>query len=134
MLAAVAVIAVPSTGLVYASDSNGWDGTGTDLLKACSGIMEAEGDLNRIRERQGDAMHWGYCLGMANGIWVTLLSTAPLLNGQFESPVFCPPGVKVMNGQIARITVKYLEDHPELLHEYDAVLMRDALLNAFRCD
>jgi hypothetical protein len=133
LLAAVAVIAVPSAGLVYASDSNSWDGTGTGLLKACSGIVETQGDPNRIREAQGPHMLWGYCLGMANGVWVTLLSNEKLLNRQFESPVFCPPDEKVTNGQIARITVQYLEDHPELLHKRDAVLMIEALLKAFWC-
>lgn len=45
--------------------------------------------------------------------------------------VWIPAGVDI--GQMARVLVKWLRDHPERLHERPSVLTIDALKDAFPC-
>ncbi len=47
--------------------------------------------------------------------------------------VFCVPEGKVTRLQKIRVVVKYLEDHPEKLHEPPSVLITRALNEAFPC-
>ncbi len=60
--------------------------------------------------------------------YVTGLSTAL----DFSS-LICIPANGVSNGQRARIVRKFLNDHPERLHEFQFFLAREALIDAFPC-
>lgn len=46
---------------------------------------------------------------------------------------FCVPANKITGGQVARVIVKYLKDHPERLHENETFLAIQALQAAFPC-
>ena len=84
------------------------------------------------------------CIGYLRGIrdlaayWNLLLSPfmrqvgrADLSDHGAGSP-FCIPE-NVNPAQLARVIVKYLENHPEKLHEEDIVLTVEALTQAFPC-
>ena len=52
--------------------------------------------------------------------------------GVVDSTLVCAP-VGAELGQLRRVTTKYLQDHPERLHELAADLVADALAQAFPC-
>ena len=66
----------------------------------------------------------GYCLGYINGV-------AEALNQEGKLVCF-PPGVN--GGQVQKIAVKYLEDHPEHHHLRSIWLVARALHLAFPCE
>ena len=71
----------------------------------------------------------GICFGFVYGF-------AAGVNGGFYSSYietyYCPPpGISA--GQLRDVTVKYLNDHPEELHEYAATIVSNALSEAFPC-
>jgi|SRR5271170_2702998 len=67
-------------------------------------------------------LHSGYCKGIAEGALRAL---------KFSDTTCVPPGVT--NGQALLVVVRYMEQHPELLHLDLAVLAADALHTAFAC-
>lgn len=46
---------------------------------------------------------------------------------------FCPPAEGIPPSQVARIVVKFLREHPELLHMSAPVLVMRAMTEAFPC-
>jgi hypothetical protein len=68
-----------------------------------------------------DSFNSGYCRGLVIGIEYTA-----------GSDTVCTP-YGVTNGQLIRIVLKYLKDHPELLHRDDTSLIHEALQKAFPC-
>src|SRR5688572_27192658 len=75
-----------------------------DLLTACKvGIRVMEGDATAY---VGDS---GICIGYING-YLDGIAAGPLANR-----VFCIPS-EVTMGQLARVIVKFLSDHPNALH------------------
>jgi hypothetical protein len=48
------------------------------------------------------------------------------------SPAVCPP-VGSIHGQVQRVAVQFLRDHPERLREPASVLVKEALRQAFPC-
>ena len=53
----------------------------------------------------------------------------------FDIPVLiCFPESGIENRQAIRVLVKYLQDHPEKLHEYDMILTISAFVEAFPCE
>ncbi len=44
----------------------------------------------------------------------------------------CPPA-RVIYGQVTRVVLSYLDDHPEQLHEQSSTLTLRALQSAFPC-
>jgi hypothetical protein len=97
--------------------------TGNELLKICEHVDAPDSEVT------WDTMHClGYITGVtdANTVWWDF---KPEVRG---GPNYCP-AEGVNNGQIFRIVVKYLREHPERLHFPAARLINDALTKAFPC-
>ena len=82
--------------------------TGNDLLYECRNYT------NRGSSTFGD----GVCLGYIAGVG--------------DSVEFCG-GDNITYGQIVRVVLKYMDDHPEQLNQDTITIVRRALLNAFPC-
>jgi hypothetical protein len=66
-----------------------------------------------------DAWRAGYCIGIVKGV------------GD-EAPNHCIPE-SVNTGQAIRVVLKFLQDHPEKLHERGTWLTAEALRKGFTC-
>ena len=90
--------------------------TGNDLLRKCQweGANEAIKILNDT-----------FCLGIIAGYTDALRNTIGLNS-------LCIPN-KAEWEQRKKIVVKYMNDHPEKLHEYYEVLILQAMRKAFPC-
>jgi hypothetical protein len=81
----------------------------------------------------------GFCAGFIDGVleaqvmWEVFESKGSVgtlkRNPQLS---FCLPA-EVTNGQVVKIFTKYLDDHPEELHEPAALLLVTSLRKAFPC-
>lgn len=99
-------------------------GSGHVLLKECTAFVS--GDHNSQEKTLGISMPlWSGCPA----------SFASALNTDTKHSLFrqvcLPEGVK--NGQLAKIVVKYLTDHPEYLHRDEFELVREAFHAYFPC-
>ncbi len=113
--------------------------TGNNLLKNCSALVQKDGDL----------LQAGECIGFLNGftqglfqaaLKMALLETKP--GKKFEEcfkecfilppPAMCLPKALTIR-QLARVTLKYLNNHPEKLHHLAGSLVDDAFKEAFPC-
>ena len=85
--------------------------TGEELLEYCESKNAAE---------------WGFCSGF---IWGAADGHQLTRN---ESASFCSPE-DTTSDQMGRVVVKYLREHPEKHHEYAAILVVVALVEAWPC-
>jgi hypothetical protein len=69
-----------------------------------------------------------YVTGFADGLLIGKLAGEK--DGQH---MYCPPAAGVVPDQARLIVEKFLQDHPERLHERAAHLVAEALMNAFPC-
>lgn len=91
--------------------------------KAANSIQDTGNDPSR------NFLGVGYCLGRIEGISVMNFI---LLEKGSNSAMFCKPkGVTI--GQMTRIVVRYLEEHPEKLHIDPSFLIVLALGDAYPC-
>src|SRR6185295_8452520 len=102
--------------------------TGSELLTKCK-------DFFNILDNNSsgfDAFGGGFCAGFVSGVLsgAEVWKVADTLRKQDHPMAFCRPE-KSDNGQLVRVFVKYLEDHPEKLHEPAGVLLLASLTNAF---
>lgn len=88
--------------------------TAGSLLTDCGAEHPADGV---------EAFWKGHCLGMIEGMSVALNATS--------SGVCLPDGVET--GQLERVVIKWLQDHPERLHKSRLIEVRSALTAAFPC-
>lgn len=98
---------------------------GNSLLRSCQAtVVSFDSDGS-----QGNDFDSGYCIGVLNGV----SSMSELLNGAIhKTKQFCLP--KITNIQGARIIVKYLTDHPTILHFPDGYAVLGALQDAYPCN
>ena len=98
---------------------------GNKLLEECQAYIRAD-ETNKLDD--DDLMGIGHCLGFVEGVYMTLQIKSLSL------PVKpCFPENGLMNGQSARIFVKYLKAHPEDLHKDATYLLNRAYDKAFPC-
>jgi Rap1a immunity proteins len=96
---------------------------GNEILEVCSVI--------KIQDmEQHEAMDLFYCMGFIEGV---LSSQEIAIELDNPSTVCKLPEEGITTGQIVRIVVKYLEEHPEKLHLNSSLLVLDALRQAFPC-
>ncbi|WP_156438202.1 Rap1a/Tai family immunity protein [Bradyrhizobium valentinum] len=71
---------------------------------------------------RGDPVLRGLCMGTIDGIF-------------YVDPRICPPskGNKVSLGQIARVVVRYIDNHPARMHEDFKRLALEAIRDAWPC-
>ena len=114
--------------------------TGNDLLQACTYFWSPEG-----LESQPDAtdlsnytMDMAECGGFFNGV----LDTTAVWRGVSTSSQvgFCLPldndgrRAAIPEGQIIRITKRWMDQHPAETHKAAAWIIRKALISAFPCN
>jgi len=73
----------------------------------------------------------GYCVGLVQGIKET--SRVYKATGRSDAPLMCLPQAGLQNGQAVRVVVRYLNDHPQNLHDDETLLATAALRDAFPC-
>ena len=100
--------------VTFNSQSNSASYTGSALLELCSGV-------------EGDGVNMGICFGYISAI-VDLSKCGQNVFG-YSSKM--PSGATV--GQITKVVVKYLNDHPQQLHYTAVSMIAAALHEAFPC-
>jgi hypothetical protein len=106
---------------------------GNALLRACTlaiRFIDTPETRTEAFERPHQVMEAGYCWGLLRG-----MANMNLLwqeHTKDTSMYFCLPP-QSNTGQWMRVVVKYLQAHPEQLHEEDIGLVSLAFTNAFPC-
>jgi Rap1a immunity proteins len=106
---------------------------GNYLLKQCNEVVRF---LDSNGER-GDHEASGWCLGYVNGF--LLGHNAAILSNQSNNPksnaarMFCTEQRNVTPGQLARVLVKFLTEHPNSLDLTPDILTLEAFKEAFPC-
>ena len=114
------IIVLAFSGLSAQSD------TGMDLLRACNAIINAEEGNEVSMEDQLFLLLWtGYLAGFNDA--------ALLLNSVVSHGIYCLPPAGIVNDQMVRVVKKYLDEHPEELHQSARILILFALREAFPC-
>lgn len=93
-------------GMAQAEDIDG-----NALLRACRLVVTAQ-DGGRVPTNQ--EVEFGYCLGLIEGVRSTMVMHNNQLPDGYKT---CFPSTGITNGQAARIVVKYLDNHPEMLNK-----------------
>ncbi|TKB28059.1 hypothetical protein FCL47_00780 [Desulfopila sp. IMCC35006] len=105
---------------------------GNDLLAQCSLAVNIMDGKKMTADMQGsiDAGNSMYCFGLLQGI----ISLNKLYEVSLRNKaLFCTPNSDITNGEAARVVVKYLDEHPEVLHEPDFAVVINALVKAYPC-
>jgi Rap1a immunity proteins len=108
--------------------------SGNELLHDCKqAVRGIDGDTKLTEMEFVDASHCtGYVLGVVDGYAVT--EAAEKLRLHFSSSLVCFPKTGFMpTPQVVRIVVKYLHDHETRLSEPAALLVLQAMQEAFPC-
>ncbi len=100
---------------------------GNELLDRCQTAL-TQRDMTKANQIQiyGSA----YCIGIVQGVQDTMRYL-----GEFESvnKHACFPSTGINNLQAIRVVTKYLEGHPEKLHEDEVLLAMLVFVDAFPC-
>lgn len=125
MLLLLILLAIPYS-VVHAGD-------GSSLLINCkSAVKLLSGNVGNERDHHG----LNYCAGLVNGVMATMVIDGNSPSDEARKFGICHPtdkGQFLSIDQSIRVVLKYLEEHPEKLHEPDAVLVITALKTAFPC-
>ncbi len=95
------------------------------LVRDCKGVENM--DLDKLTVPAKDATGIGLCLGYIAGI-----SDIDKLEAVVHDNRMCVPD-DASGTQLAKVIVKYGDDHPEELNEPGAIFVLLALKNAFPC-
>lgn len=120
-IGAAFAIAVALTSTEAAADGNA-------LLTQCQLVLKVV-DGGRV-DRTTDMVGAGQCLGMVEGVRNTLTILNTGLPGDYR---VCFPDDGISNGQAARIVVKFLKEHPEILNKDSTFLSMLAFKQAYPC-
>jgi len=107
---------------------------GNELLSQCNTAIAMLNDAKGSSDPTNTA-HMGFCFGLMNGV-MDLNRFYQNLYDQIEYKgilLFCIPESGIDNSQAARIVIKYLNEHPERLHEHTMRLVFTAFVEAFPC-
>jgi hypothetical protein len=99
--------------------------TGNELLEQCKYIEKY--DNKSLAGNDFQQLH--QCISYVAGIRDTLLIADP----KKWTKYICLPTTQISDGQAARIILKFLKDHPEMLHKHKAVLAMMAFMKAYPC-
>jgi hypothetical protein len=111
-------------------------GDGNRLLQYCGALVrDADSSFKATTDKYGSDWCIGYLTGFAEG----LDAMEMVVSNTFEeystmrTRYICFPDGSTI-GQSARVLVKFLNDHPERLHENEGVLVLNAFQKAFPCE
>jgi hypothetical protein len=123
---------------------------GNNLLDECSGLIRVADSSSSIRASDVDMMKFMWCAGYlrATRDYFVDVKVRLAVLGMIGLRITGPDKVrgaasamldpicdldKISILQMARVVVKWLQDHPERLHEHESSLAREALTSAFPC-
>jgi hypothetical protein len=105
---------------------------GSQLLDSCSEVVKTLDDSNHQIDH--DKFYW--CMGFIDGVHAFIEVQRTIASTSFEEyktkavfGILIPDGVT--KGQMARVIVKWLQDHPQRLHEDRDMLALVSLREAF---
>jgi hypothetical protein len=102
--------------------------SGNAFLRLCSVIDESEmTPLEKVHK----VACLEYLEGFTHGV-LAEVEWAHAITGKEPPPPYCRPE-HVENGQLVRIVLKYIRNHPETAQKPTAALVVEALLEAFPC-
>lgn len=109
---------------------------GNALLAYCQVLLDIADRKRPAPLDQVQAMDDTYRLSLCSGFMQGMTNTNLYYQAYLKNtnPFFCLPEPGISNLQAARVVVKYLQDHPEKLHEEPVILAVAALRNAFPCN
>ena len=120
--------------LVLSADARAQTTTGADIIGKCKqAVRDVDNDTSADKPPV-KSFDVGFCFGFIDGansaqqVWAASDKT----NHRNHSMGYCFPDA-VTNGQMLRVFVKYLDDHPQDLHEPAALLYIEAMRRAFPC-
>jgi hypothetical protein len=126
--------AVPLNAQMAAKDISD---SGNRYLEICSSTEKPMAQWNEMDFLNGGLCH-GFMMGFRDGVGVSIAmlqhgnpSLASLKDSMEDLGVCIPHGVEL--GQLTRVTLKYIREHPEQAHLPSAALVLMAELNAFPC-
>jgi Rap1a immunity proteins len=99
---------------------------GNSLLTNCSVIEKSLDDINAEQR-----LALATCLSYIDGFREGFLVGATM--GEVEKPLLLCLPEHVTSGQTARVIIRFLQNHPERLHQPAATLTYEALNKAFPC-
>jgi len=118
-------------GLAFsARTASATEQTGIELLKECQSATKDASGMSSL-----EAMDGAHCLGYISGIEATLGLWEYRSNkakGPLPPPACIPDEVTGL--ELAKVVVKYLNDHPNQLHEDYFTLVLLAFSQAYPCD
>lgn len=129
----VALLILLCSELVCAQEKPEYPSTsGNAYLRECSVIEKDLKDLT-----QADMKYFFACLGYTEGVMDGAMAEAAVVSGSIDKSKnqlapFCVPS-EADNGQLVRITLKYIRKHPEEAHKPGYVQIIRALREAFPC-
>ena len=115
----------------WAADTVSAFTNGLDLAAWCGYVnktIRIEGNVARAQQAGYQA---GMCLGYIRAVSDAVQSSANSKTG--VPALFCIPGGEagVTSGQVVKVVIKYLEEHPQDLHKDAAGLVMSGLAEAF---
>jgi hypothetical protein len=103
--------------------------TGNELLQNCQAALSMPGTPEGHSQMvEAERMKGMNCFGYVRGVW----DTFSLYEAAGYPPLACIPQEATV-GELVRVIVKYLNDHPNQLHEPDNVSLFKALKEAYPC-
>ena len=87
-------------------------------------------DLQKYCADEDDGYTFNLCRGFIRGAFDGHNVVSAIYK---KDDVFCLPE-EVTVGQVAKVVLKYLENHPEMLHEMAVGVVYAALFRAFPCE
>ena len=102
-----------------------FEATANYLLSTCKlAILAADPATRPTDFDYQKAVDSNYCLGYIQGFKEA--------NALTPIPNFCVPDAVTL-GQLIKVVVKYMDEHPEELHLLSGLVVREALQKAFPC-
>lgn len=99
------------------------------LTSAHAGTLMG-GDLQMVcKDPRSQALCDAYIGGISDGAAEVMKF---YVGTEHQKPVVCPP-VDMKNNQVEAIAKKFLDAHPEMLHQSAAVLVIGSLMKTFPC-
>jgi hypothetical protein len=122
-----AIVALGSIGLpnrAMALDGN-------ELLAQCTNLLTVVDQAGKKTNPVESAFASGSCTGIAFGVTHTIITYN--LVSKPSKPLVCLPDTGITNGQAVRIIVKFMQEHPQDLHQDAGAIAVVALGRAFPC-
>jgi hypothetical protein len=124
-----------SFGLVTTAPADTDATSANYYLRGCRAVVSD----SKTYEDAGELFMSGACLGVVSTLMDKLSPTDPFMRALLPQPqpqpqpqlVCIPDGVT--NRQAVAVVVKFLDDHPNQLHQRFIVLAQDALYEAWPC-